>query len=267
MLPSWIRSRKERPRPTYFLATETTRRRLARIRWARASSPSSLSASSAARSFDGQIRVLQQALFGQLAALHALGQPDLFLHRQQVGVADLLEVEANGVADAGGEVLGVCGRAPRRGRRAASRGRDDRLERRPGRRPRCPRRRATSRTLRGRRSGLRRSGNAATTSSERRYPWSLPLSIRFVTIASVTISFRRRAASTRCDWGVGVARTANKNPPLKSGGLALRAHGVDDDQCGLALSARCAPTARPFRAADLLYWRSLAELCPYFKRQ
>ena len=36
MLPSWIRSSSDMPRPTYFLATETTRRRLASVRSRRA---------------------------------------------------------------------------------------------------------------------------------------------------------------------------------------------------------------------------------------
>ena len=39
MLPSWIRSRNDIPRPMYFLAIETTRRRLADVSCSRASRP------------------------------------------------------------------------------------------------------------------------------------------------------------------------------------------------------------------------------------
>jgi len=44
---------------------------------------------------------------GVAAALHALGEPDLLLHRQQVGLADLLQVETDGIADAAEEVIGT----------------------------------------------------------------------------------------------------------------------------------------------------------------
>src|SRR5918992_4988326 len=107
-------------------------------------------------------------------------------------------------------------------------------------------------------------GNAATTSSERRYPWSLPLSIRFVTIASVTIS-RRRAASTRCAWAWAWRERQIKTHRSEAEG---RTNGlwVGGDQCGLALSAHSAAIARANQADGLVYTRSLAELCPYFKR-
>jgi hypothetical protein len=67
-----------------------------------------------------------------------------------------------------------------------------------------------------------------------------------------------------CD--VGVARTANKNPPLESGGPEITAVMVDDDQCGLALSAHSAIMTRMIVPAGLVSERSLTELCPYFKR-
>ena len=41
---------------------------------------------------------------------------------------------------------------------------------------------------------------------------------------------------------------------------------VGGDQCGLALSAHSAAMARANPADGLVYTRSLAELCPYFKR-
>src|SRR5688572_26119157 len=107
-------------------------------------------------------------------------------------------------------------------------------------------------------------GNAATTSSERRYPWSLPLSIKFVTIASVTIS-RRRAASTRCAWAWAWRERQIKTHRSKAEGGANWLW-VDGDQCGLALSAHSAPNARAYPADGLVYTRSLAELCPHFKR-
>src|SRR5215207_5710938 len=105
-------------------------------------------------------------------------------------------------------------------------------------------------------------GNAATTSSERRYPWSLPLSIRFVTIASVTIS-RRRAASTRCGWAWGERQIKTHRSKAEGGADWLWVAG---DQCGLALSAHSAAIARTNPANGLVYTRSLAELCLYFKR-
>jgi hypothetical protein len=57
--------------------------------------------------FQAQVRV-QQELFCDLAALHALGEPDLLLHRQEVGVADLLEIEANRISNPRGEVFRIC---------------------------------------------------------------------------------------------------------------------------------------------------------------
>src|SRR5215207_2940466 len=107
-------------------------------------------------------------------------------------------------------------------------------------------------------------GNAATTSSERRYPWSLPLSIKFVTIASVTIS-RRRAASTRCAWAWAWRERQIKTHRSKAEGGVSRLW-VGGDQCGLALSAHSAANARTNPADGLVYTRSLAELCLYFKR-
>src|SRR5687767_8948399 len=107
-------------------------------------------------------------------------------------------------------------------------------------------------------------GNAATTSSERRYPWSLPLSIKFVTIASVTIS-RQRAASTRCAWAWAWRERQIKTHRSKAEGGANQLW-VGGDQCGLALSAHSAAMARANRADSLVYTRSLTELCPYFKR-
>src|SRR5215212_764698 len=107
-------------------------------------------------------------------------------------------------------------------------------------------------------------GKAATTSSERRYPWSLPLSIRFVTIACVTIS-RQRAASTRCAWAWAWREQQIKTHRSKAEGGANQLW-VGGDQCGLALSAHSAAIPRANRADGLVYARSLAELCPHFKR-
>src|SRR5829696_964163 len=96
------------------------------------------------------------------------------------------------------------------------------------------------------------------------YPWSLPLSIRFVTIASVTIS-RQRAASTRCAWAWAWRERQIKTHRSKAEGGANQLQ-VGGDQCGLALSAHSAAIARTNRADNLVYTRSLAELCPHFKR-
>src|SRR5829696_7022401 len=96
------------------------------------------------------------------------------------------------------------------------------------------------------------------------YPWSLPLSIRFVTIASVTIS-RQRAASTRCAWAWAWRERQIKTHRSKAEGGANQLQ-VGGDQCGLALSAHSAAIARTNRTDDLVYTRSLAELCPHFKR-
>ena len=63
--------------------------------------------------------------FGELAALHAFGKPDLFLHREKIGFADLLQVEADRVANARGDVLRVCRAFLRVGLADAIRGRRD----------------------------------------------------------------------------------------------------------------------------------------------
>src|SRR4051794_29877561 len=107
-------------------------------------------------------------------------------------------------------------------------------------------------------------GKAATTSSERRYPWSLPLSIRFVTIACVTIS-RQRAASTRCAWAWAWRERQIKTRRSRAEG-GVNQLWVGGDQCGLALSAHSAAFARANRAYSLVYTPSLTELCPHFKR-
>src|SRR5829696_4599602 len=54
-----------------------------------------------------QARLLQE-LFREFAALHALGEPDLLLHRQEIGVADLLQIEPNRITNPRCQVFWVC---------------------------------------------------------------------------------------------------------------------------------------------------------------
>ena len=59
------------------------------MRWARPARRRACRRRARARSL---VRVVgrSETLFGELAALHPLGEPDLFLHRQEIGFADLL---------------------------------------------------------------------------------------------------------------------------------------------------------------------------------
>ena len=98
MLPSWIRSRNGTPRPTYFLATLTTRRLLALIRCSCAAWPSRTNQKHALALFP----IVQP--IGQLAprvtpVLHALGQVNFFLRRQQRDTPDFLQVQADGIVN------------------------------------------------------------------------------------------------------------------------------------------------------------------------
>ena len=71
---------------------------MAWIRWARAAVAIEAQCFERAAFGGGEID-FEQTLFGEAAALHALGEPDLFLHGQEIGFADFLQVEADGVAD------------------------------------------------------------------------------------------------------------------------------------------------------------------------
>ena len=87
------------PRPTYRLAMETTRRRLARVRSSRARSPLRLRRSRRWRSTSSSVANVPassmacDALGGLDAGADPLGQRDLFIRRQQRNLADLLEVD------------------------------------------------------------------------------------------------------------------------------------------------------------------------------
>jgi hypothetical protein len=54
-----------------------------------------------------EIRV-QQELFRDLASLHAPGEPNFLLHRQEIGVTDFLQIKTNRISNPRRQVFRVC---------------------------------------------------------------------------------------------------------------------------------------------------------------